>query len=172
MPDIEFVSGDITCLNIDAIVFPAHKHLIRGRGLSKQIFDIVGEPLVEACSQLEECPIGSARITQGFNLPSKYIIHTVTPQWSGGDQWGSIVLSQLRQCYESSLIIALDNKIETLAFSSLGSGSNKIPHAVASHLALDVLHQYSDKFSTIIMCLHSESSRHIWQETEARYSYH
>ena len=76
MTAIEFIREDITRLDIEAIVFPAHKHLIRGRGLSAQIFDMVGEPLVEACSQLAKCPIGEARITEGFNLPARHIIHT------------------------------------------------------------------------------------------------
>jgi len=127
MPSIEFVRGDITCLDCEAIVFSAHKHLIRGRGLSAQIFDSIGEPLVEACRELEKCPIGEARITQGFNLPAKYLIHTVTPQWSGGDLWGASVIEQLRHCYENSLNLALDNGIKCLAFTSLGSGTTRRP---------------------------------------------
>lgn len=168
MSAIEFVIGDITRLNVEAIVFPAHKHLIRGRGLSAQIFDMIGKPMVDTCRQLGECPIGEARITEGFNLSVNYIIHTVTPQWSGGDQWGGIVLKQLRLCYESSLKIASENGVKCLAFASLGTGGNKIPREIASHLALDVLHHHGDGFEKIVVCLRSESSKHIWQEAEKK----
>lgn len=172
MPAIEFIREDITRLDTDAIVFPAHKHLIRGRGLSAQIYDLIGEPLVEACRLLEKCPIGEARITQGFNLPTNYIIHTVTPQWSGGDLWGVSVMEQLRNCYENSLNLAVDNGIKCLALSSLGSGHNKMPLDVASHLGVEILHKYTDKFDRIIMCLHSTSSKKIWLAAEQKYSLH
>lgn len=168
MTDIEFVVADITELEIEAIVFPAHKHLIRGRGLSGQIFDLIGEPLVECCRQLDDCPIGEARITPGFSLPAQYLIHTVTPMWSGGDQWGSIVLEQLRQCYESSLQIALDNKVKSIAFASLGSGHNKIPHDIASRLGLETLLQYKDKFERLVVCSRSVASNNIWLEADKK----
>jgi len=168
MTEIEFVIADITELDIEAIVFPAHKHLIAGRGLSGQIFELIGEPLVEYCSQLDDCSVGESRITPGFNLPAKYLIHTITPQWSGGDQWGTIVLEQLRQCYENSIELALDNGIKCLAFPSLGSGHNKIPHEVASHLGLDVLHKHSNDFERLIICSRSIFSNNIWLEVDKK----
>lgn len=169
MPVIDIICEDITRLDIEAIVYPAHKHLIRGRGLSAKIFDTVGKPLVDACSRLEECPIGEARITEGFNLPARHIIHTVTPQWSGGDQWGVIVLQQLCSCYMNSLKVAAEHGIKRLAFASLGTGGNKIPHETASHLALDVLRHHGDGFEQIVICLYSKSSHHIWEEAEQKY---
>jgi len=172
MAEIEFVIADITSLDIEAIVFPAHKHLIRGRGLSGQIFDLIGEPLVESCRQLDDCPIGEARITPGFNLPAKYLIHTVTPLWSGGDQWGTIVLEQLRQCYENSIKLALDNGIKCLAFTSLGSGHNKIPHDIASRLGLEVLIKHSSDFERLVICSHSISSNNIWLEANKKSHHH
>ena len=172
MHSIEYIRRDITRLDTDANIFPAHKHLIRGRGLSAQIYDIIGEPLVEACSLLGKCPIGEAKITQGFNLPTNYIIHTVTPLWSGGDLWGVSVMEQLRRCYENSLNLALDNGIKCLALASLGSGNNKMPHDIASRLGLEVLHKYTGKFDRIIMCLHSTSRKKIWLAAEQRYSLH
>lgn len=172
MAEIEFVIADITSLDIEAIVFPAHKHLIRGRGLSGQIFDLIGEPLVESCRQLDDCPIGEARITPGFNLPAKYLIHTVTPLWSGGDQWGTIVLEQLRQCYENSIKLALDNGIKCLAFTSLGSGHNKIPHDIASRLGLEVLIKHSSDFERLVICSHSISSNNIWLAANKKSHHH
>ncbi len=166
MADIEFIVADITRMNIEAIVFPAHKHLIRGRGLSGQIYDLVGEQLVEFCQQLDKCPIGEARITPGFSLPAKYLIHTVTPLWSGGDQWGSIVLQQLRQCYENSIKVALENDIKDLAFASLGSGHNKIPHDLSSRVGMDVLLKYKKNFQRLVICSNSITSNNNWLKAQ------
>ncbi len=169
MAEIEFVIADITNLDIEAIVFPAHKHLIRGRGLSGQIFDLAGESLVNYCNQLDDCPIGEARITPGFNLPAKYLIHTVTPLWSGGDQWGYIVLEQLRQCYNSSVQLALENGIKYLAFSSLGSGHNKIPHEIASRIGLEVLLKHRHAFERLVVCSRSLSSSNVWLDAKKQF---
>jgi len=172
MPAIEIISGDITQLDTDAIVISAHKHLVRGRGLSAQIFDMIGAPLVEACERLGDCPMGEARITDGYNLAAKHIIHTVAPMWTGGDQWGAIDLGKLRQCYESSLKLAAEQGVKRLAFTSLGSGANKFPQELVSQLALDVLHQQADQFEQLVVCLGSASSKHIWETFEQQRSCH
>lgn len=166
MTDIECIVADITRMDIEAIVFPAHKHLIRGRGLSGQIYDLIGEPLAEFCQQLDNCPIGEARITPGFSLPAKYLIHTVTPLWSGGDQWGSLVLQQLHECYENSIKVALENGIKSLAFSSLGSGHNKIPHDLVSRIGMEVLLKYKDNFQRLVVCTHSVTSNNNWLKAQ------
>ncbi len=172
MAKIEFVIADITELDIEAIVFPAHKHLVRGRGLSGQIFDLAGELLVAYCRRMDDCPIGEARITPGFNLPAKYLIHTVTPMWSGGDQWGSIVLEQLRHCYENSIKVALKNSIKSLAFASLGSGHNKIPHEIASRLGMEVLHKRRNDFERLVVCSRSRTSNNVWLEASKKIHRH
>lgn len=169
MTGIEIICGDITEMKVDAIVCPAHKHLIRGCGVSAQIFDKAGDKLVEECSALKEPGVGEAAMTQAYNLPAKSIIHTVTPMWTGGDQWGAIALQQLRQCYESVIKVALENNLRSLAFPALGAGSNKVPQPMAAHQALDVLKKYTDRLDRIVVCLYTETDKHIWEETREQF---
>ena len=169
MTQIEMISGDITELAAQAIVCPAHKHLIRDCGVSAQIYDKEGEPLAEACQELDPCPIGEAVITKAHKLPADYIIHTVTPLWTGGDQWGAIALQQLRQCYESAVRVARENNIRSIAFPALGAGSNKVPQPMAAHQALDVLEKYADDFDRLQVCLFTEADKHVWEATAAQF---
>lgn len=169
MANIEITQGDITKLAVDAVVCPAHKHLTRGRGLSDQIFAKAGDALVQACQQEEDCAVGDARITSGFELPAHWIIHTVTPLWTGGDQWAGSEVGTLRHCYESVLNLARNNKLRTLAFPALGAGSNKTPHNLASHIGLEVLNAYADDFDRLIICLRSDEALGIWKETQRNF---
>lgn len=164
MSNINLVSGDILELEADALVCPAHKHLIPGRGLSAQVFALGGEYLLAACSQQEDCAIGEARLTRAFNLRSSFIIHTVTPQWTGGDQWGGSTLEQLRHCYENSLALAREHDLRTLLFPALGTGHNRTPHMIAAHLGLQVLLQQGQDFAEITICLSDRATLREWQE--------
>lgn len=127
MATIEFRVADITELAVDGIVCPAHKHLIKGRGLSAQVFDRAGEALAEECAHQDECAIGDACITKGYLLPAKYVIHAVTPMWSSGDQYGAKVLKTLSSCYENSLQLAKERHLKCIALSALGAGNNRTP---------------------------------------------
>ena len=169
MATLEIVCADMLFMAVDAIVCPAHKHLIRGRGLSAQIFDSAGPELVEACSQLEKCAIGEARITPGFKLPAQFIIHTITPQWSSGDQWGALAIEQLQQCYRSVLTLAIERGINSLVFPALGAGTNRFPQDVAAHVGIAVLADYENKFQQLAVCLHSRSDLKVWQENYQRH---
>jgi len=169
MTKLNIISGDITTIKADAIVCPAHKHLIRGAGVSAQIYDIAGDSLINECNQLDDCAIGDAVITKAYNLPAKFIIHTVTPMWTGGDQWGAIALQQLRQCYESVIKLAREKGIHTICFPALGAGSNKIPQPMAAHQALDVLEKYADSFDKITVSLFTEADKNIWLETQEQF---
>lgn len=163
---LTIVTGDITTMAADAIVCPAHKHLLPGRGLSAQIYEKAGEQLLTECRQLGECHIGEAILTKAYKLPADYIIHTVTPQWSSGDFWGSQALKQLQQCYESVIQIAKSKNLASIVFPALGAGANNTPHSLAAHIALDVLMQYKDQFEQLTACLHSEADRQVWLETQ------
>lgn len=156
--------GDITQQSVDAIVCPAHKFLSRGQGLSGQVFDKAGEELVLRCQELSDCSVGEARITSGYKLPAKYILHTVTPMWTGGDQWGGIELKQLRDCYKSVLTLALKHQIKTLAIPALGAGSNKTPHPLSAHIGLEEILPYIKQFESVTICLHSEAALECWQK--------
>ncbi|MCX2778711.1 macro domain-containing protein [Microbulbifer thermotolerans] len=166
---MKLTCGDILTLRGDALVCPAHKHLIRGRGLSAQIFDRAGEALAEECARLPECPVGGARITSAPNLSVRYLIHTVTPQWSSGDQWGVEGVVQLRQCYENVLGLARERGLRRLLFPALGAGTNRFPHAIAAHQALVILHSQIAEFGELTVCLHSAAALGEWQRVERRF---
>jgi O-acetyl-ADP-ribose deacetylase (regulator of RNase III) len=163
MDKIEFLVGDITSLDIEAIVCPAHRHLIRGCGVSAAVFDRASPALVLACSELSKCAIGEARITESFGLPAKYIVHTVTPQWSGGDFWGASTLDQLASCYQQVLALAANHNIRELAFPALGAGSNRMPHELAAKVGLNELSRRADYFERLVVCLYDQSTYRLWQ---------
>ncbi len=164
MKSIEILYADLLCQQVDAIVCPAHKHLIRGRGISAQIYDRAGRPLEKECRKLTDCRLGEASLTQAHRLPARYIIHTVTPQWSSGDQWGVQALQQLRQCYESVLRLGLSQGFRSLAFPALGAGTNRTPQALAARVGLECLLEYSDNFEKLSVCLHTQDHLHEWQK--------
>lgn len=163
-PELTF--GDILALRGDALVCPAHKHLIRGRGLSAQIYDRGGDALAAACERQPESAVGEARITRAYGIPVRYLLHTVTPQWSSGDQWGAQALVQLRHCYESVLALARQQKLTTLLFPALGAGTNRFPHSIAAHQALAVLHEHCGNFEKLTVCLHTPAALSEWRRVE------
>ncbi|PCJ36406.1 MAG: phosphatase [Moraxellaceae bacterium] len=170
MGNLTITSGDIIALTADAIVCPSHKHLIRGRGLSAQIYDKAGDLLVAECKTLEECGIGKSKITKAYNLLTKYIIHTVTPQWSSGDTYSADELQLLRSCYQTTLQLAIDCDIQTLLIPALGAGTNRFPQYTAAHLGLEVIKNYIEQFEKITICLHSTNAKNIWLETQQQFS--
>lgn len=169
MTKVELTYGDILTLRGDALVCPAHKHLIRGRGLSAQVYDRGGEALAAACEQQPECAVGEARITRAYGLPVQYLLHTVTPQWSSGDQWGVQALVQLRHCYESVLALARKKKLKTLLFPALGAGTNRFPHSIAAHQGLQVLHDHGGDFEKLKVCLHTPAALSEWRRVERQF---
>jgi O-acetyl-ADP-ribose deacetylase (regulator of RNase III) len=156
-------------LPADALVCPAHKHLIRGRGLSAQIYDKGGEALVRECALLPECAVGDARISGAPGLPVRYLLHTVTPQWSSGDQWGAEALVQLRQCYESVLRLARENALQNILFPALGAGTNRFPHPIAAHQGLEVLREHLADFERVTVCLRTPAALADWQGVQRRF---
>ncbi|WP_193163023.1 macro domain-containing protein [Microbulbifer hainanensis] len=169
MSNLILTSGNILTLRADALVCPAHKHLVCGRGLSAQIFERGGAALVAACEQQSECAVGDARITRAYGLPVKYLLHTVTPQWSSGDQWGAQAVAQLRQCYERVLDLALEKKISSVLFPALGAGTNRFPHVIAAHQALEVLHRRAGEFDRLTVCLHTPAALAEWRQVDQRF---
>ncbi|WP_226648904.1 macro domain-containing protein [Microbulbifer variabilis] len=169
MTQIHLTWGNILKLRGDALVCPAHKHLIRGRGLSAQVYAQGGQDLAVQCEQQPECAVGEARLTQAFHLPVDYLLHTVTPQWSSGDQWGAQAIGQLRRCYESVLRLAAERGLKRILFPALGAGTNRFPHTIAAHQALEVLKKRVTQFEQIIVCLHSPAALGEWKKVEKRF---
>lgn len=168
---LEIIQGDITQLDVNAIVRPAHRNLHKGRGVSQIIFSQAGEGLIQACEKLPKCQPGQAVITSAFDLPCDAVIHTVPPHWSGGDQWATQSLDLLKDCYEASIQLALDNGVDSLAFVSLGTGANQFPHAIAAHQALEVLMKYQHRFQRLVVCLSRPSSYATWMDVYKKYNF-
>ncbi len=159
---LEFVVGDITSMNVQAIVRSASRNLYKGQGVSEHVFHEAGPQLKKACEKIGRAKPGQAVITPGFDLQCDAVIHTVPPHYSGGDVWVCQSLKELKACYENSIKLALENNIESLAFVSLGTGGNQFPHALAASQAMEVLLKYEHQFQKLIVCLAKPSSLNIW----------
>jgi len=130
---IEVVKTDITTLEVDAIVNAANESLLGGGGLDGAIHRAAGPELFDECYQIGGCPTGEARLTKGYKLPAKFVIHTVGPVWSGGER-GEPEL--LKSCYESVFKIARENGIRSLAFPAISCGVYRFPVERAVKIAV------------------------------------
>lgn len=149
---IKVVQGDITALKVDAIVNAANSTLLGGGGVDGAIHRAAGPELKEFCAKLGGCPTGESRISPGFKLPAKYVIHTVGPVWHGGKSNESALLAN---CYRNSLELALKNGMKTIAFPSISTGAYGYPKEEAAKIAVAVMREYENKFDEIIMCCFS-----------------
>jgi O-acetyl-ADP-ribose deacetylase len=158
---IEIISADITRLNVDCIVNAANNTLLGGGGVDGAIHREAGPKLLEYNKSLEGCETGHAKITPGFNLTAKYIIHTVGPVWKDGNNGEEYFL---KCCYESSLQLALDNKIKTIAFPSISTGVYNFPKDKAALIALKIMKTYSFDFDKIIACCFNDIDKQKYLE--------
>ena len=133
MSRINVQQGDITQLDVDAIVNAANEHLDGGNGVDGAIHAAAGPQLLEECLALGGCPTGEARLTKGYNLKAKHIIHAVGPVWYDGTE-GEPQL--LENCYRNSLQLACDNNIRTIAFPAIGTGAYGFPPDQAASIAI------------------------------------
>ena len=146
---IELIKADITSLPVDAIVNAANSSLMGGGGVDGAIHAAAGPELLEACRKLDGCAAGDVKMTPGFNLPVKMILHTVGPVWHGGKDGESTVLSS---CYEKSLQLGLELGANSIAFPSISTGVYGYPKRQAAVIALTVMAQYRERFETISCC--------------------
>jgi O-acetyl-ADP-ribose deacetylase (regulator of RNase III) len=129
---IEIIQGDITKLKVTAIVNAANKTLLGGGGVDGAIHKAAGNQLLEACKLLNGCKTGEAKITLGYNLPAKYIIHTVGPIWHDGEKSEPELLAK---CYNNSLKLAVEKRVDTLAFPNISTGIYGFPKEEAAFIA-------------------------------------
>ena len=136
--------GDITTLAVDAIVNAANPSLLGGGGVDGAIHRAAGPQLLEACRRLGGCPTGEARITPGFHLPARYVIHTVGPVWRGfPDEEAAARLDDvLGACYRSSLDLAAEHGLATIAFPNISTGAYGFPKRRAAAVAVAAVREW------------------------------
>ncbi len=145
-PRIEIIRGDITRLQVDAIVNAANPTLLGGGGVDGAIHRAAGPELREECKLLGGCRTGEAKITRGYRLPAQWVIHTVGPVWQGGTHNEDELLAQ---CYRNSLRLAVEHNIRTIAFPSISTGAYRFPVDRAARIALQTITETLQELPTI-----------------------
>ncbi len=162
MNRIELISGDITKLNVDAVVNAANSSLLGGGGVDGAIHRAAGPDLLEECKGLNGCKTGEAKLTKGYDLPAKYVIHTVGPIWREGIHDETQLL---RNAYQNSLELAVANHIKTIAFPNISTGVYGFPKVLAAKIAVNTVNAFLRTNSTIekvIFVVFDEENREIY----------
>ncbi len=165
---IKLIQDDITSLEVDAIVNAANTSLLGGGGVDGAIHRAAGPKLLAECRQINGCPTGEARITHGYNLPARYVIHTVGPVWQGGNSGEPELLSS---CYRNTFRLMHEHDLKTIAFPAISTGAYRFPMDQAAHIALreacTALQTYPDIEQITFVCFNSQcmdAYRHAMKE--------
>lgn len=161
---LQIIQADITTLAVDAIVNAANPSLLGGGGVDGAIHAAAGPALLAECRTLGGCAVGDAKITGGYHLPARYVIHTVGPIWRGGSQ-GEI--DALARCYRSALNLAIANNVRSIAFPSISTGAYGFPIRRASRIALRTILGFMDYHPELERVLCVCYSRADWEEYTA-----
>lgn len=164
MGKIYIIQGDITKVEADAIVNAANNTLLGGGGVDGAIHRAAGPELLEECRKLNGCETGQAKITKGYKLPAKYVIHTVGPIWRGGNRNEEQLLAA---CYRNSLQLAVDNGIKTIAFPSISTGAYRFPVNRAAKIAMQEISKFleeNDSIEKVTMVCFDEGTVDAYKE--------
>lgn len=157
---IKLIKGDITKLEVDAIVNAANRSLLGGGGVDGAIHRAAGPGLLEECKTLDGCDTGQAKITAAYDLPANFVIHTVGPVWGGGN---SDEEQLLRSCYTNSLLLAKENGIQSIAFPNISTGVYHFPKALAAGIAVASVREFLQNNTlpekVIFVCFDDENYR-------------
>lgn len=157
---IRVLQQDITKLDVDAIVNAANSSLLGGGGVDGAIHRVAGPQLTEYCRGLGGCPTGEARISPGFRLPARWVIHTVGPVWKGG---GRGEPQQLAACYRNSFALALEQGVDSIAFPSISTGVYGYPKDQAAVIAIGVMKGFEHRFDEIVACCFSREDADLYR---------
>lgn len=166
---ITVITADLTQCRVDAIVNAANPTLLGGGGVDGAIHRAAGPALLEACRRVPEvsrgvrCPTGEARITPGYKLPARYVIHTVGPIWHGGNLGEALLLES---CHKNALRLLRENNLDTIAFPAISCGVYGFPPLLAANIAMTTLRDELKNAPSlgIVLCCFSEGMRAIFQQ--------
>jgi len=158
---IDIQQADITRLAVDAIVNAANESLLGGGGVDGAIHRAAGPELLTACRALNGCPTGEAKITPGFNLPAKYVIHAVGPVWRGGDHGEAELLAA---AYRNSFLRAREVRAASIAFPCISTGVYGYPKREAAAIALSIMREFDSEFERIIACCFSADDAALYRK--------
>lgn len=158
---IEVIHADITTLKVDAIVNAANTSLLGGGGVDGAIHQAAGPELLSYCRKLAGCAVAEAKLSPGFHLPAKYIIHTVGPVWQGGSAGEQQLLEA---SYHNVFELALKHGVGSIAFPAISTGVFAYPKQAAAKVAIRIMQQYEQKFQRVIACCFSQLDKNIYEK--------